>query len=89
MVKKFLAAARTGFYVAVTGEGEVGAGDEIKVVARDTNAVVVSDSTRLYVAKHWGDDEQASVARTLLIPALPNSWQYYFRDRLAKRKTAA
>ena len=30
MVKRFLASGRTGFYLAVTREGEVGAGDEIK-----------------------------------------------------------
>jgi MOSC domain-containing protein YiiM len=35
MVKRFLASGRTGFYFAVTREGEVGAGDEIKAIARD------------------------------------------------------
>ncbi len=34
MVKRFLASGRTGFYFAVTREGEVGAGDDIKVIAR-------------------------------------------------------
>ena len=87
MVKRFLAAARTGFYVRLTREGEVGAGDEIKVIARDPNAVPVSEITRLFVAKHWGDHEHASVERTLLLPALPNNWKDYFRDRLAKQKT--
>jgi len=32
MVKRFLASGRTGFYFAVTREGEVGATDEIKVI---------------------------------------------------------
>src|SRR2546422_4951558 len=41
----------TGFYLAVTREGEVGTGDEIKVIARDANAVPVSEITRLYIAK--------------------------------------
>src|SRR5256712_12217225 len=35
MVKRFLASARTGFYLAVTREGEVGSGDEIKPLPRD------------------------------------------------------
>ena len=39
MVKRFLASGRMGFYVAVTREGEVGVGDEFKVIARDPNAV--------------------------------------------------
>jgi MOSC domain-containing protein YiiM len=35
MVRRFSASQRTGFYVGVTREGEVGAGDDIRVVARD------------------------------------------------------
>src|SRR5207244_184989 len=51
MVKQFLASGRTGLYFAVIREGEVGAGDEIKVIARDPNGVPVSEITRLYIAK--------------------------------------
>src|SRR6185503_20474170 len=51
MVKRFLASGRTGFYLAVTREGDVGAGDDINLIARDSNAVPVTDITRLYVAK--------------------------------------
>src|SRR6202166_2318655 len=57
MVKRFLASGRTGFYVAVLREGEVGAGDEMKVMAREPNAVAVSEITHLYVAKRYGDAE--------------------------------
>ena len=39
MVKRFLASRRTGFYVAVTREGEVGAGDTIAVLSRDADAI--------------------------------------------------
>lgn len=38
MVKRFLESGRTGFYVAVGREGEVGAGDEIAEVSRDPHA---------------------------------------------------
>src|SRR5207245_8365414 len=57
MVKRFLASARTGFYLAVTREGEVGSGDEIKPLARNPRAVPVSEITRLYVAKRYGADD--------------------------------
>jgi MOSC domain-containing protein YiiM len=33
MVKQFLGSGRSGFYFAVMREGQVGAGDEIKVTA--------------------------------------------------------
>ncbi len=84
MVKRFLASGRTGFYVAVSREGEVGAGDEIKEIARDPNAVPVPEITRLYIAKRWGNDEVTSVRRALQVAALPESWKGYFRERLKK-----
>jgi MOSC domain-containing protein YiiM len=84
MVRRFLASGRTGFYFAVTREGEVGAGDEIKAVSRDDNAVPVSEITRLYIAKRYADDDVASVRRALRVAALPESWKGYFRERLEK-----
>src|SRR5258707_13309728 len=56
MVRRFLASGRTGFYLAVTREGEVGAGDEIKVISREAKAVPGSAITRLYIAKRYGED---------------------------------
>ena len=82
MVKKFLASGRTGFYVAVLREGEVGAGDEITVIAREPNAVPVSEITRLYVAKRFGEAEIRAARRALRVEALPESWKEYFRERL-------
>ncbi len=85
MVKRFLASGRSGFYFAVAREGQVGAGDEIKVIAREANAVPVSAITRLYIAKRYGDEDVALVQRALLVAALPESWKEYFRERLKKR----
>ena len=53
MVKRFLASARSGFYLAVTLEGDVGAGDGVSVTSRDEHRVAISDITRLYVAKRY------------------------------------
>jgi MOSC domain-containing protein YiiM len=66
----------------VTRDGEVGAGDEIKVIARDPNAVPVSKITRLYVAKRYGDEKLTSVRLVLRVSALPESWKEHFRRRL-------
>ncbi len=84
MVRRFLSSGRTGFYLAVTREGEVGAGDEIKVISRDANAVPVSEITRLYIAKRYDDGDVASVRRALRAASLPESWKGYFRERLGK-----
>ncbi len=84
IVKRFLASGRGGFYLAVHQEGEVGAGDEIKVISRDANAVPVSEITRLYVLKRWGTEELASLRRALQVAALPEDWKHYFRQRMQK-----
>ena len=82
MVKRFLASGLTGFYLAVTREGQVAAGDEIKVITRDENAVPVSEITRLYVAKRYGPDEISSLNRVMKVTAVPDSWKDYFSARL-------
>lgn len=84
MVKRFLASGRTGFYLAVLREGEVGAGDEIAVIARDPNAIPISEITRLYVAKRYSDEDVAWVERALQVGALPESWKAYLRERLQR-----
>ena len=84
MVKRFLASGRTGFYLAVTREGDVGAGDEIANILRDPKGVPVSEITRLYVAKRYAADDVASVKRALQVHALPESWKSYFVERLQR-----
>ena len=86
MVRRFLASGRSGFYLAVTREGEVGAGDEIKVISRDENAVPVSEITRLYIAKRYDGDDVKSLRRALRVAALPESWKQYFRERLDRAR---
>lgn len=84
MVKRFLASGRTGFYLAVRREGDVGAGDEIKVIAKDPNGVPVSEITRLYVAKRYGENDAAAVRRASRVAALPAAWKDYFQERLER-----
>jgi MOSC domain-containing protein YiiM len=84
MVRRFLATGRTGFYLAVTREGEVAAGDEIKMMSQDSNEVPVSEITRLYIAKRYDDGDVNSVRRALRVAALPDSWKGYFRERLQR-----
>ena len=81
MVKLFFVSRRTGFYLAVTREGEVGAGDAIKQIARGAEGVSVTDITRLYAEKRYSDDDVAVLRRALKAAALPESWKEYFRER--------
>jgi len=84
MVKRFLASGRTGFYLAVTREGEVARGDEIELVSHDANCITVPDITRLYVSKRYSPEEAATARRAVQVEALPESWRRYLIDRLQK-----
>jgi MOSC domain-containing protein YiiM len=80
MAKRFLAAGRTGYYLAVTAEGLVGAGDSVEVLARDSARVAVSEITRLF-ARDRNDLE--AIARLVALDALPDDWRSYFEEELA------
>lgn len=88
MVRRFFLAGRTGFYFSVAREGEVGAGDEIKIVARDAEAVPLPEIFRLYRAKAFLPADLASIEKLLRVSSLPASWGDYFRERLAESATA-
>ena len=87
MVKRFLVSGRTGFYLAVNREGEVGAGDEVRVISRNPNSVPVSEITRLYAEKRYSDADVGWVWRALRVAALPQRWKEYFRRRLEQIPT--
>lgn len=83
MVKRFLRSRRTGFYLSVAREGEVGAGDSIYFLSRDENRVSVADITRLYAFER---NDLAGMQRAAKVKALPESWRNYFVERVVKQR---
>jgi MOSC domain-containing protein YiiM len=81
IIKRFLRSGRTGFYVAVVQEGEVGAGDTINLISRDGHSVTVADITRLYVREKNNRD---LLHRAVRVEALPESWRDYFSKQIEK-----
>jgi len=79
IVKQFLRSGRTGFYLAVVQEGDIGAGDPLDLVAEDSNRVTVTEVVGLY-AEDTADPDL--LRRASELPALPESWREYFRKRL-------
>jgi len=79
MVKRFLQSGRTGFYLAVTQEGQITAGDAIERLRVNGQHVTVSDILNLYVAKAPGRELLKKVSD---LPELPAGWRDYFRNRL-------
>jgi MOSC domain-containing protein YiiM len=79
MVKRFQRGGRNGFYLAVVREGEVAAGDALEWVARDEQGVTVAEVVSLYAADAANQD---LLRRVSTLPALPEGWRAYFRQRL-------
>ncbi len=79
IMKRFLRSGRTGFYLAVTSEGDVTAGDEVSVIARHPDAITVADVVSLYASDAHN---QELLRRVTGLTALPEDWRDYFRQRL-------
>jgi MOSC domain-containing protein YiiM len=79
MVKRFLESRRSGFYLGVSREGEVAAGDSITLLGRDERNISVSDIVELYANDATNQD---LLRRAANVPALPEGWRDYFRKRL-------
>ena len=79
MVKRFLAARRSGYYLRVVTEGVLEAGDRIELVARHPANVPVSEITRLYTRDRH---DVEGVRRVLAVDALPDDWRRYFEQLL-------
>ena len=81
IIKRFLASERTGFYLSVLKEGEVGAGDHFELIEKNTSGVRVVDVTRLYTSEKRN---QELLRRVVDTEALPKSWRDYFEERIEK-----
>jgi len=83
IIKKFLVSERSGFYFAVSKEGDVAAGDEIELIKHDTNKVTVTDITHLHLTEKHNVD---LILRAIQVEALAESWRSYFLHQLEKGK---
>jgi MOSC domain-containing protein YiiM len=79
IVKRFLASGRSGFYLKVVQEGEVGAGDAIELMSRDGHAVTVADVANLY---RDGTDQVRLLQRVVQVEALPENWRDHFQQQI-------
>ena len=85
MLKRFAASRRTGYYLAVEAEGDVGAGDRVEALARHPARIPVAEVTRVFTRDR---DDVATIARLVALDALPEDWRRYFEAMLAKHRGA-
>ena len=79
MLRRILRNGRTGFYFAVTTEGEVEAGDVIEPIELVDGGLTVADVARLYTVDAANQELLRPATQT---SSLPDSWKDYFRKRL-------
>jgi MOSC domain-containing protein YiiM len=80
LIQEFMTSGRSGFYLSVAREGEVGAGEPITFAERSASGVTVTDIVRLY----RGDEmDPAFLARAAEAPQLSEQWRARFHKRLA------
>ena len=78
--RRFTEALRPGPYLRIVVEGDVGAGDEIRVVERPDHDLTIRDVCRIYAR------DNAEVERLLTIPRMSESWRRWAADLLQRTK---
>ena len=78
--RRFSEALRPGAYFRIVVEGDVGAGDQIRVVERPDHDLTVRDVFRIYTR------DRDEVERLLVVPGMSASWRRWAGDLLRKTK---
>ena len=79
MAKRFLASRRSGFYLRVLRQGEVGPGDEIVRIHQDENRISISDALRIYLHEPNSND---LLRRALQVEYLSATWRERFSQQI-------
>lgn len=75
-LKRFLTAQRTGAYLRVVKEGDVGTGDEIVVISRPSHGLTLRN-----MVEALDDPDRAAALR--VIPRLPEFWRNVAGDQVS------
>jgi MOSC domain-containing protein YiiM len=79
-VRRFTEALRPGAYLRIIKEGDLNAGDEIRVIDRPGHDLTIRDVFRIYTR------DRDEVERLIAIPKMSESWKKWAESLLEKRK---
>jgi MOSC domain-containing protein YiiM len=79
IIKRFLASGRSGFYLRVMQEGEIGVGDAIELMNQDRHEVTVADVVKLY---RDGAGALSLYQRAVQVEALSEGWRAHFQQQI-------
>jgi MOSC domain-containing protein YiiM len=80
--RRFAKSGRSGFYLRVLEEGEVGAGDPVERLRRDSIPLTVREANDLAVGE--GEENLEALGRAVRIESLSPIWRKRFRQRLSR-----
>jgi MOSC domain-containing protein YiiM len=86
ILQQFLRSGRSGFYLSVEQEGEVGPGDSFELLSQDDSAVTISEMNLLFFKEKYN---RKLLQKAVTTAALPDEWREYFRPRLNGPSVAA
>ena len=78
--RRFAEAMRPGAYLRLVAEGDVGAGDEIRLLSRPDHTLTVRDMFRIYTR------DRHEVGRLLAVPQMSESWRRWAENFLQEVK---
>jgi len=84
ILEKFINSQRPGIYYKVLEEGELGAGDNIKLLYKDKNNVTINDIVSLYVNDRNDEENISKMKRAAKLKSLPESWKIYFGQKISR-----
>jgi MOSC domain-containing protein YiiM len=82
-IKSFTKALRPGTYLRIVVEGDVAAGDEVRIMERPAHDLTIRDIFRIYTR----DREEAE--RLLTVPRISESWRGWAQHSLEATKVRA
>jgi MOSC domain-containing protein YiiM len=79
-VRRFTQALRPGSYLRIIVEGDIGAGDEIRVVEKPKTGLTVRDVFRIYVR------DRREAEQLLAVPKLSDAWKSWAAEYLRENE---
>jgi len=75
MIERFLHSGRSSYYFSVVEQGEVGAGDELKLLERQDPTLTIAEMAELYTSAL---PDLEVLDRAVQVTAVPPSWRQRF-----------
>ena len=80
--RRFIDALRPGAYLRIIVEGNVGAGDEIRLIGKPLHDLTIRNFSRIFYSR-----DRDELRRLIAIPEVSESWREWAESLLQKAKT--